>query len=90
MICLGQFNENLADVFAVDEFVFLEIEEKGTAQEIHLGKEVEPIDVVKLDQGKAIIAGKIGSYWLCPNGFRNWAKKVFNSEFQLHDKQKAG
>ena len=90
MICLGSFNNRFADVFSVDEFVFLEIEEKGTAQEINLAREVEPIDVVKLDQGKAIIAGKIGSYWLCPYGFKDWAKKVFDCESGLSDKEKAG
>ena len=81
MICLGSFNNRFADVFSIDELVFLEIEENGTVQEIHLDKKVEPIDVVKLDQNNAIIAGKIGSYWLCPYGFEDWAKKVFGSKF---------
>jgi hypothetical protein len=90
MICLGSFNDRFADVFTIDEFVFLQIEENGTVQQIHLDKEVEPIDIVKFNKDKAIIAGKIGSYWLCPYGFKVWAKKVFTSESQLHDKEKAG
>ena len=80
MICLGSFNNRFADVFTIDELLFLEIEENGAVQEIYPDKKVDPTDVVKLNRNNAIIAGKIGSYWLCPYGFKDWVKKVFNNK----------
>jgi len=77
MICLGTFNKKLADLYDVDELVFLSINDDGTVQELLEMNADDATSLVKMEQNKAIIAAKIGSYWLTPHKFQEWAKKVF-------------
>lgn len=78
MMCLGTFGKDFADMHNEGEIAYLYIKSDGSVAEIYFDFiDKEPGDCVKLDERSAIVAIKFGSYWLLPNGFREWAKKVF-------------
>lgn len=78
VLCIGSFNKFFADEFDEGDFVFLQINSDGTAEEIHHPKKMNnPSDYIRFDKDKVIVAAKIGSYWITPSGFDDWAKNVF-------------
>ena len=81
MRCIGSFNNQFADMYKENDFVFLMVNEDGSASEYHPEcRKAEPVDIVQLVEGGAIIATKVGCYWLVPYGFDSWAINVFNKQ----------
>lgn len=74
-----KFYKDFADIFQVDDFLLLQINSDGTAEEILAPKAQEsiPSHLIELKMSKAIVGAKVGSYWIVPNGFHDWAKNVF-------------
>lgn len=78
VLSIGSFNKSFADEFDENEFLFLKIKGNGTAEEIFSDEQTDdPSKFISLQNDTAIVAAKIGSYWLTPVGFDEWAKKVF-------------
>lgn len=79
MLCIGNFNKSLADIFQSGDFLLLQINCDGTAEEILAPKtqDVDPSGLIELKSNKAIVCAKVGSYWIVPTGFHEWAEKVF-------------
>ena len=78
VLCIGSFNKSLAALFNENDFVFLQIKTDDTAEEVIPAKPIEdPFALISINNDIAIVGVKVGSYWITPPGFDDWAKKIF-------------
>lgn len=78
VLSIGAFNKFFADQFDDDDFLFLQIKTDGSAEEVYPPESMnDSAAFIGLSNDKAIVGAKVGSYWVTPHGFEDWAKKVF-------------